>query len=351
MPTENNNLARAKNERKDEFYTQYIDIQNEMNAYFEYDPDVFRDKTILLPCDDPEWSNFTKFFVQNFEFYGLRKLISTSYAIESKNLDLDWQPTLFEQENPNFDIDKTRVKGKIFTLERDPNKKGKIDINDLEWRYLEGDGDFQSEEVKRLRDEADMIITNPPFSLFRNFIKWIIEAESKKEFIIIGHQHAFTYKDVFPLLKGNEIWLGKGFEGNCTHFYSQYEDRAIAGDHIEGMIRVSGVCWFTNVDHGRRHQPQQLMTMADNIRFSKHKEVRGVGYQRYDNYDAIEVPFSDAIPSDYDGVMGVPVTWLYNYCPDQFEILGTEKELNIPKGRGYVNGKRLYSRIFIRKKK
>ena len=146
------------------------------------------------------------------------------------------------------------------------------------------------------------------------------------------------------------MWLGKGFSGGATHFYSKYEDRAVAGDHIEGMIRVSGVVWFTNLDHGRRHQPMQLMTEADNIKFSRHKEVKGIGYQHYDNYDAIDIPFSDSIPSDYEGVMGVPISWLDKYSPEQFEILGNEIDLNIEKGRGYVNGKRLYSRIFIRKK-
>lgn len=146
----------------------------------EYNPDVFRDKTILLPCDDPEWSNFTKFFAQNFENFGLKKLISTSFAIESKNIDLDWQPTRVEQENPNFDLDKTKIKGKIFTLERDANHNGKIDIDDLEWQYLEGDGDFRSDEVKALRDETDIIITNPPFSMFTSFLLWIMEANKNR---------------------------------------------------------------------------------------------------------------------------------------------------------------------------
>lgn len=201
----NKNLSQAKENKKDEFYTQYADIQSEMNAYLEYNPDVFRNKTILLPCDDPEWSNFTKFFAQNFENFGLKKLISTSYAVESKNIDLDWQPTLFETENPYFDIDKTKIKGKIFTLDHDTNANGKIDIEDLEWQYLEGDGDFRSDEVKALRDEADIIITNPPFSLFREFLAWIMEAG--KQFVIIGNMNAITYKEVFPLIKDNKIWM------------------------------------------------------------------------------------------------------------------------------------------------
>ena len=315
----NSNLSQAKAAKNDEFYTQYADIQKEVNAYIEYNPDVFRGKTILLPCDDPEWSNFTKFFAQNFEFFGLKKLISTSYAIESKNYKTDWQPTLFETENPLYNADKSRVKGKIFTLDHDTNTNGRIDINDLQWQYLDGDGDFRSAEVTALRDEADIIITNPPFSLFREFLAWIMAGQ--KQFAIIGNQNAITYKDVFPLIKENKVWLGKGFTGGAGHFISLYEDYATAGDHKEGMIRVSGVVWFTNIEHGRRHQPLHLMTMADNLKFNK--KLKGLKeYQHYDNYDAIEVPFSDAIPSDYDGVMGVPITFLDKYCPEQFEIVG-----------------------------
>lgn len=314
----NKNLGKAKTEKNDEFYTQYADIQQEMNAYIEYNPDVFRDKTILLPCDDPEWSNFTKFFAQNFEQYGIKKLISTSYAPESKKIKT-WKPTLFETENPHFDADKSKTNGKIFILDRDTNGNGKIDIEDLEWDYLEGDGDFRSPEVCNLRDEADIIITNPPFSLFREFMAWIMEAQ--KKFVIIGNQNAITYKEVFPLIKDNLIWLGKGFKGGAAHFISNYVDTATAGDHKEGMIRVSGVVWFTNIDHGRRHQPLDLMTMEDNIMFSRHKEIKGIGYNHYDNYDAIDVPFTDAIPSDYDGIMGVPITFIDKYCPNQFEII------------------------------
>ena len=315
----NSNLSQAKTAKNDEFYTQYADIQKEVNAYIEYNPDVFRGKTILLPCDDPEWSNFTKFFAQNFEFFGLKKLISTSYAIESKNYKTDWQPTLFETENPLYNADKSRVKGKIFTLDHDTNTNGRIDIDDLQWHYLEGDGDFRSAEVTALRDEADIIITNPPFSLFREFLTWIME--TKKQFAIIGNQNAITYKDVFPLIKENKIWLGKGFTGGAGHFISLYEDYATAGDHKEGMIRVSGVVWFTNIEHGRRHQPLKLMTMADNLKFNK--KLKGqTEYYHYDNYDAIEVPYTELIPSDYEGIMGVPISFIDKYCPEQFEIVG-----------------------------
>lgn len=317
----NTNLANAKTAKNDEFYTQYSDIQKEMNAYLEYNPDVFRGKTVLLPCDDPEWSNFTKFFAQNFESFGLKKLISTSYAVESKKIQ-EWEPTIFETESPYYDADKSRTNGKIFILDEDINNDGRFNINDLRWTYLEGDGDFRSDEVKALRDEADIIITNPPFSLFREFFSWIMEAG--KQFVIIGNINSVSHKEVFPYIKKGEVWLGIGFSGGATHFISNYHDVATAGNHIKGMIRVSGVVWYTNIDHGRRHEPLPLMTMEDNILYSKHKEIRGKGYVKYENFDALEVPYSDAIPSDYDGLMGVPRTFLDKYCPEQFEIVGVD---------------------------
>lgn len=314
-------LGNARKNKNDEFYTQFSDIQKEMNAYLEYNPNVFRDKTILLPADDPEWSNFTKFFAQNFERFGLKKLISTSYAYESKKITEPYQLSLFESESPKFDKDKTKVKGKIFILDKDQNKSGKIDIEDLQWDYLDGDGDFRSDEVKKLRDESDIIITNPPFSLFREFVSWILE--KNKKFIIIGHQNATSYKEIFPLIKNNKIWLGKGFDGGATHFINKYyNDYATAGEHKDGMIRVSGVVWFTNIDHGRRHQPLQLMSMEDNLKYSKHKEILENGYPKYENFDAIDVSFTDAIPNNYKGVMGVPITFLNKYSPEQFVILG-----------------------------
>ena len=322
----NTNLANAKTAKNDEFYTQYTDIQKEINAYLEYNPDVFRGKTLLLPCDDPEWSNFTKFFAQNFESFGLKKLISTSYAVESKQIK-DWQPTLFETDSPYYDADKSRTNGKIFVLDEDINNDGRFNINDLHWNYLEGDGDFRSDEVKALRDEADVVITNPPFSLFREFFAWIMEAN--KKFIILGNFNAIAYKEVFPHIKENRIWAGnKCFGGgmdmimpkeildvNKLKKYHKDED----GNIIQNIM---GVVWFTNIDHGRRHEPLPLMTMEDNILYSKHKEIRGKGYIHYENYDAIDVPYSDAIPSDYEGLMGVPRTFLDKYCPDQFEIIG-----------------------------
>jgi len=318
----NANLGAAKAAKNDEFYTQYADIQKEVNAYLDYNPDTFRDKTVLLPCDDPEWSNFTKFFAQNFEKLGLKKLISTSYAVESKKYK-DYEPTLFETESPLFDEDKTRIKGKIFILERDTNGSGRIDIDDLEWHYMEGDGDFRSPEVCKLRDEADVIVTNPPFSLFREFLAWIMEAG--KKFLIIGNRNCITYKEIFPLIKENSIWLGNGFEAGNAYFKFNGDTSSFVDGVYNpetGLVKFRNCCWFTNLEHGRRHEPLRLMTMKDNLRFSKHKDIRGGKYVKYDNYDAVEVPFTDAIPDDYDGVMGVPISFLDKYCPEQFDILG-----------------------------
>lgn len=331
----NENLGNAKKAKDDEFYTQFHDIEKEMNAYLYYDADVFRGKTVLLPCDDPEWSNFTKYFAQNFERLGIKKLISTSYAPNSKPADLNIQPTLFEIESPQYDEDKSTQNGKIFTLARDVSGDNRIDVDDLEWTYLEGTGDFRSDEIKALRNQADIIITNPPFSLFREFLAWIVEAG--KQFSIIGNMNAITYKEVFPMLMGNEMWLGASIHagdrefrvppGSVTRSSSLRVD-----DQGNKFLRVPGVRWFTNIEHGRRHQPLALMSKADNIKFSKHKEVKGVGYSTYDNYDALEVPFTDAIPSDYDGVMGVPISFLHKYNPEQFEIVGITKTWDDERG-------------------
>lgn len=321
----NESLSAAKAAKNDEFYTQYYDIEREINAYLEFDPDAFRGKTVLLPCDDPEWSNFTLYFAQHFQTLGLKKLISTSYAPESKKYKAPYQPSLFEQDAPQFDPNKTSVRGKIFVLDHDIDGDGRIDFHDLEWRYLNGDGDFRSDEVTRLRDEADIIVTNPPFSLFREFLAWIVEAD--KKFVIIGNMNALTYREVFPLIKDNKIWLGNGFHNGNAYFRPVGEREYASGvkDDSTGLVKFRNCCWFTNLDHGRRHQPLSLMTMEENIMYSKHKDIRGKGYVHYDNYDAIEVPYTDAIPSDYDGAMGVPITFLDKYCPDQFEILGITK--------------------------
>lgn len=322
----NANLGAAKTAKNDEFYTQYPDIEKEMNAYLEYNPDVFRGKTVLLPCDDPEWSNFTLYFAQNFERLGLKKLISTSFAQESKKYKTPYIPSLFEQDQPQYNPTMSQTHGKIFVIDRDVDGDGHIDIHDIHYEYLEGDGDFRSAEVTRLRDEADIIITNPPFSLFREFLAWIVEGG--KQFSIIGNMNAITYKEVFPLIKDNKLWLGPTISSGDREFgVPDYYPLEAAGWRIDEQgrkyIRVKGVRWYTNIEHGRRHEPLSLMTMADNLKFSKHKELRGKdSYIHYANYDAIEVPFSDAIPSDYEGTMGVPISYIDKYCPEQFEIIG-----------------------------
>lgn len=323
----NTNLGNAKAAKNDEFYTQYADIEKEMQAYLDYDPDVFRGKTILLPCDDPERSNFTLYFAQNFARFGLKKLISTSYAPDAKRARYGILPNLFpeEEEDPKFDPTKWQTKGKIFILDSDNNGDGAIDVHDLQWKYLDGDGDFRSKEVTALRNEADFIITNPPFSLFRDFMAWLMDGG--KQFSVIGNMNAITYKEVFPLIKDNRVWLGPSISSGDREFGvpKEYPLEA-AGWRIDDkgnhFIRVKGVRWFTNIEHGRRHQPLQLMTMADNIKFSRHKDIRGKEYLHYDNYDAIEVPYTDSIPSDYDGAMGVPISFLDKYNPEQFDILG-----------------------------
>lgn len=327
----NKNLGNAKTAKNDEFYTQLPDIEHEMQAYVDYDPNVFRDKTILMPCDDPEWSNFTRYFALNFQLFGIKKLISTSYAPDAKAANYGVMPSLFpgDEQDPKFDRDKWQTHGRIFVLDRDINGDNRIDIDDLRWEYLDGDGDFRSREITQLRNEADFIITNPPFSLFREFLKWIIDGG--KQFSVIGNMNAITYKEVFPLLKDNKIWLGPSISSGDREFGvpKEYPLNA-AGWRIdeEGkhFIRVKGVRWYTNIEHGKRHEPLPLMTMADNLKFSRHKDLRlRKEYQHYDNYDAIEVSYTDAIPSDYTGPMGVPISFLDKYCPEQFKINGITK--------------------------
>ncbi len=350
----NKKLTEAKKNKNDEFYTQLSDIQKEVNAYLEYNSDVFRNKTILLPCDDPEWSNFTLFFAQNFERFGLKKLISTSYAYESKRIDEPYQLSVFESESPQFDSEKTKKRGKIFTLTR--NKSRNVNIHDLKWKYMKGDGDFRSDEVCALRNEADIIITNPPFSLFREFVAWLFEKE--KKFLIIGNKNSVTYKEIFPLIKENKMWSGRtewsgGLWFECKN--TANVDKIINGINMKNVSST----WFTNLEHGRRHRPLTLMTMEDNIKFSKHKDIRENGYPRYDNYDAIEVPYTDSIPNDYDGVMGVPITFLEKYNPEQFEIVGWSRHNEYNMDGGYwlggipdatIGGRIVYRRILIRRK-
>ena len=355
-------LKQAKKAKNDEFYTQWCDIEREVMAYIDYKPDAFRGKTVLLPCDDPEWSNFTKFFAQNFEAFGLKKLISTSYAYESKKVNMPYQISLFEQSAPHFNPDINKTRGKIFTLDHDTNQNGVIDIEDLEWQYLEGDGDFRSEEVKKLRDEADIIITNPPFSLFREFLAWIMEAD--KKLLIIGNINCLTYREVFTLIKNNKVWLGTGMGRAISGFivpenYELYGSEARIDENGNRIVATNSCLWLTNIDHGRRHQPLKLMTMAENIKHSKHKEIKGHEYQKYDNYNAIDVPYTDSIPSDYNGAMGVPVTFLDKYNPEQFEIIDAIGRYSMltgptPETQGTylteINGKPKYARVIIKKR-
>lgn len=340
----NENLSKAKQAKNDEFYTQYSDIEAEMNAYVEYNPDVFRGKTILLPCDDPEWSNFTKYFASNFERFGLKKLISTSYAPGAGNEQL----TLFEAMSPLYDAKKHETRGKLFTLTHDTDGSGNIDTDDIEFScYLEGDGDFRSEELRRLRDEADIIITNPPFSLFREFLAWIMEG--KKQFIIMGNKNAITYKEVFPLLKDNTIWVGYTPMGKDLLFDlpDNIQKEMLSSKKLGSAYRIvngkvlgrSQSIWFTNLEHGRRHEFLQLLTMEHNLKYNKKlkKEFTKTGltsYAHYDNCDAIEVPLVESIPADEDGIMGVPITFLNKYCPEQFEILGLDYDKSIPSNKG-----------------
>jgi hypothetical protein len=328
----NSSLGRAKAAKNDEFYTQWRYIEQEMNAYLEFDPDVFRGKTVLLPCDDPEWSNFAKFFALHFEEYGLKKLISTSYAPNSNAGGEFYAPTLFELDDPQYDAEKSMERGRMFVLEpADLSGDGRMNIDDLKWSYLEGDGDFRSAEVTALRDEADIVVTNPPFSLFREFVGWLVEGGVR--FSVIGNNNAITYKEIFPLIQGNRLW--KGATANATDMVfgvpkgsdikpadaAKAERLGYPADENYDYTRLGNSCWFTNIEHGRRHEPLQLMTMADNQRYSKHKQIVETGYLTYDNYDAIEVPFVDAIPSDYTEAMGVPITFLDKYNPEQFEII------------------------------
>ena len=307
----NTNLNKAKRAKNDEFYTQLRDIEKEVQAYLDYDPDVFRDKTILLPCDDPDWSNFTKYFALNFETLGLKKLISTSYAADGGN-------------------------GKVFVLDGE---------NELRWEYLTGDGDFRSAEVTALRDEADMVITNPPFSLFREFVSWLNEGDVL--FSVLGNMNAITYKEIFPLIKGNKLWLGRGKDkgGNSMWFevpedYPQNKHERVE-DNGTRVIPVSSK-WFTNIEHGRRHEPLKLKTQAENEKYNKWIINNPNSYKKYDNYDAIEVPSTSGIPSDYIGVMGVPISFLDKYCPEQFEIVGHI-------GTPVVEDQRVYKRLLIRR--
>ncbi len=306
----NKTLTAANKAKKDEFYTQLDDIANELNHYREH----FKGKTVFCNCDDPYESNFFKFFALKFNSWGLKKLICTCYG-GSKVAQTEF---CFDDASS---VNETIVsKRKAYKLELtqvfDKDKNGAVDLEDVKLilkenppEQMKGDGDFRSAECIELLKEADIVVTNPPFSLFRDYIAQLMQY--KKKFLIVGNQNAITYKEVFPLIKENKVWLGFGFKGGAAHFISHYEDTATASNHIDGMIRVSGVMWFTNLDHKKRHESLDL-----------YKYYSPEEYPKYDNYDAIEVSKTADIPMDYDGVMGVPITFMDKFCPNQFEILG-----------------------------
>lgn len=380
----NRSLSAAKAAKQDEFYTQYVDIQKEVEAYLEYDPDTFRGKTVYCNCDDPFESNFFKYFAASFNKLGLKRLICTSYD----GSPVAGQMTLFDEYNAgNGHRKKPQAIAVIVDHVKDENNDGAADIEDVKLFLkknkanriaLKGNdafpgGDFRSPECIEFLKQADIVVTNPPFSLFRAYVAQLV-AHGKK-LLIIGNQNAITYNDVFPLIKANRLWLGATIRSGDREFrVPDHYPLNAAGTRIDESgakyIRVKGVRWFTNLEHGRRHEKLPLMTMQDNIKFSKHVEVLGRGYERYSNFDALEVPFTDAIPSDFEGIMGVPITFLDKYNPDQFEIIanGDDRDemeaLGVPPlGPEYVGNvgrrkvgvpstkKAAYKRILIRHRK
>lgn len=382
MPSKpmNQRLGAAKAAKRDEFYTQYVDIQKEVEAYLEFDPNTFRDKVVYCNCDDPFESNFFKYFAANFNKLGLKKLVTTSYD----GSPIAGQGTLFPEYNEgNGKRQKPKALAVILDHVKDEDGDGAANVTDVELflkrnkaarMALKGDekypgGDFRSAECVAFLKQADIVVTNPPFSLFREYVAQLVE--HKKKILIIGNQNAITYNEVFPLIKENKLWLGV-HNGGTKWFQvkDHYDIKTESRKKVVGGVKyfsMGTIMWFTNLDHGRRHQKLPLMTMEDNIKFSKHKEVRGIGYERYCNFDALEVPFTDAIPSDFDGIMGVPITFLDRYDPDQFEIIanGDDRDameaLGVPPlGPEYVGNvgrrkvgvpstkKAAYKRIFIR---
>lgn len=317
----NKNLHQAKNAKKDEFYTQLGDIENELRHYETH----FKDKVVFCNCDDPYESNFFRYFVLNFNRLGLKKLICTCYydsPISQTKTGKDKAHKIIINEmkdfdnNGSIDLDDARFIIEKALKDSDENvlsvlKGDKTQTSDTSLSLSHKPGDFRSAECIELLKQADIVVTNPPFSLFREYVTQLIEYD--KKFVIIGHQNAITYKEIFGLIKNNKIWLGFGFRGGAGHFINKhYEDYATASNHIEGMIRVSGVNWFTNLDIKKRHE--KFETIA-----SYHKDPNH--YPKYDNYNAINVDKTIEIPLDYDGVMGVPITFLDKYNPEQFEIV------------------------------
>lgn len=365
-------LRKARKAKSDEFYTQYVDIQKEVEAYLEYNPDTFRGKVVYCNCDDPFESNFFRYFILNFERIGLKRLITTSYKpspIANTQLELFGDSETVEQKKGRPKITANKF---IINEVGDIDGDGEFSLKDValqlkqnkknEWSPLVGDGDFRSAESIELLKQSDFVITNPPFSLFREFIKQLVDYE--KKFLIIGNINSISYREIFSLVKENKVWLGTGMGRWISGFivpesYELYGTEARIDENGNRIVATNNCLWLTNLDHGKRHQPLPLMTMNDNIKFSSHKSIRGQGYKKYDNYDAIEVPFTDAIPSDYDGVMGVPITFLDKYNPEQFEILDINPhffsivEQGLPKpDQLHITGQKdPYARILIKHRK
>ena len=327
----NKNLNAAKVAKKDEFYTQLSDIERELQHYWQH----FRGKVVLCNCDDPYESNFFKYFALRFNQLGLKKLICTCYnGSPVTGNELAFHFDGFDDDEPKkiaYKVEITEVK--------DENGDGAVDLSDVQY-LLKSDrnvlsilktGDFRSQECIELLKEADIVVTNPPFSLFREYIGQLMEY--KKKFLIIGSQKSIGCKEIFPLFQENKIWWGYGFKGAAAHFFSPYEDTATAGDHKKDMIRVSGVTWFTNLEIPKRSEEMDLV-----CRYSPDE------YPRYENYNAIEVGKTTDIPFDYPGIMGVPITFLDKYCPDQFDIVGSNSSTDLckmlgvqPLGQDWIN--------------
>jgi len=325
MPNKNKHLQNALSSKKDEFYTQLPDIERELRHYKAH----FKGKVVLCNCDDPRVSNFFHYFSYNFRRLGLKKLITTCYKNQSADL-----------------FSKNDTERAIY-LEYNGDKHGNPtpDPTEIGIKTLKGDGDFRSKECIALLKQADIVVTNPPFSLFREYVCQLVEY--KKKFLIIGNQNSLTYKEIFKLIKDNKMWLGYGFNRNCAHFVNRhYVDYASDADHREGMIRVSGVVWFTNMDIQKRHEDLILYKTY----YGNESE-----YPKYDNYDAININKTKDIPMDYAGPMGVPITFIDKFNPDQFELLGNLGSY-APDGYSlsssiYINGAKVFKRILIRNKR
>ena len=345
MRMANKNMSDAMRNKKDEFYTQLSDIENELRHYKEH----FRGKTVLCNCDDPYESNFFKYFALNFNNLGLKKLMATCYD-GSPIMGQELQLFTFDDEGED-----KRIAYKVEITEvTDTNGDGVVNLADVQYllqndknvlTLLKGHGDFRSAECIEMLKEADIVCTNPPFSLFREYLAQLIKYE--KKFLIIGNMNAITYKEVFPLIMKNKLWMGPSITSGDRKFWvpDDYELRA-AGCGIDEtgrkFIRVKGVRWFTNLDHKKRHEELILF-----------KNYNPDDYPKYDNYDAINVNKTQDIPCDYDGVMGVPITFLDKYNPKQFDIIGqmaTTAKTTYNFGYPYVHGKKLYARILIRRK-